>query len=84
MIDIWKRIAIDSESAANRFYDMLYSKFRTIGSAPGIGIAADQVAPNTRKLPVGEYIIYYRPSRGRILITRVLHGKRLQKRAYPK
>ena len=31
--------------------------------------------------PVGEYIIYYHTGRDRILISRVLHGRRQQKQA---
>jgi plasmid stabilization system protein ParE len=30
---------------------------------------------------VGNYLVYYRPGRGRVEILRVLHGKRVQKRA---
>ena len=84
LIDIWTHIAMDSEQAADRFHDLLCSKFRALGGSPGMGTGANQIAPNPRKFPVGEYIIYYRQARGAIVITRVLHGKRLLKQAYRK
>lgn len=84
VINIWKHIAADNEPAADRFFDLLYEKFRALGEAPGIGVSANHVERGTRKFPVGEYIIYYRPGRDRILILRVLHGRRQQKQAYHK
>jgi toxin ParE1/3/4 len=82
LLNIWKHIAADNEPAADRVHDLLYEKFRALAIAPGIGVAANHVAPNTRKVPVGEYIIYYRAGRDRILIARVLHGRRRQMQAY--
>jgi len=82
VIDIWKRIATDNEPAADRFYDLLHAKFGALAATPGMGVAADHIDRGTRKFPVGQYIIYYRPGRGRIVISRVLHGKRRQKQAY--
>ncbi len=84
LIEIWKRIAADNESAADRFHGLLHDKFRILAASPGVGVEASHVAPNTRKLPVGEYIIFYRAGRDRILISRVLHGRRRQKQAYHK
>ena len=34
---------------------------------------------DVRKFPMGNYLIYYRALPGRIIIARVLHGKRLQR-----
>ena len=82
MIGIWKYIAADNEPAADRFFDLLHEKFRALASAPGIGVAANHIDRGTRKFPVGEYIIYYRLGRDRILILRVLHGRRQQEQAY--
>lgn len=84
MIGIWKYIAEDNEPAADRFLDLLHEKFRALAATPGIGVAANHIERGTRKFPVGEYIVYYRPGRDRILISRVLHGRRQQKHAYDK
>jgi toxin ParE1/3/4 len=82
VMNIWKRIAADNEPAADRFHHLLYEKFQALAATPGIGVSTAHVAPNTRKFPVGEYIIYYRPAPDRILISRVLHGRRRQEQAY--
>jgi plasmid stabilization system protein ParE len=39
---------------------------------------------DVRKFPMGNYLIYYRALPGKILIARVLHGKRIQRRAFLK
>jgi plasmid stabilization system protein ParE len=36
---------------------------------------------SVRKFPVGNYLIYYRPMRAKVMILRVVHGKRIQLRA---
>lgn len=84
VINIWKRIAADNEPAADGFCDLLDDKFHSIAASPGIGVRADNIAANIRRFPVGEYIIYRRTGRDRIIISRVLHGKRQQKQAYRK
>jgi plasmid stabilization system protein ParE len=86
---IWDRIARDSNAeTATNFLWKFYETFKAIGSSPAAGVAARDFKPEgTRKFPMGNYIVYYRPARGgksNILISRVLHGKRLQKRAYYK
>jgi len=37
LIGIWKYIAAENESAADRFFDLLHEKFRALAAAPGIG-----------------------------------------------
>src|SRR5947207_8708470 len=84
---IWYWMAGESSAAiATNFLWKFYETFRSIGSSPAAGVAAVDFKPEgTRKFPMGNYIIYYRPVRGgkgKILISRVLHGKRQQKRSY--
>ena len=40
------------------------------------------VARGVRKFPVDEYIVYYAVEDRRVLIARILHGKRRQRKAY--
>jgi plasmid stabilization system protein ParE len=37
---------------------------------------------DAQRFPMGNYLIYYRVLPGKILISRVLHGKRAQRRAF--
>ena len=83
---IWDWIArASSAEIATNFLWKFYETFGSIGSSPTAGAAALGFKPEgTRRFPMGNYIIYYRPVRGKgtVLISRVLHGKRLQKRSY--
>ncbi|HEV3196710.1 MAG TPA: type II toxin-antitoxin system RelE/ParE family toxin [Bryobacteraceae bacterium] len=83
---IWDYIAErGSAESATDFVWKLYDTFTSIGSSPKAGVAAPSLLPgDTRKFPMGNYLIYYRPMRGKVLILRVLHGKRLQKKALQK
>ena len=53
-------------------------------ASPGIGTACDHVARGVRKLPVGNYVIYYMPERERIVIARVIHGRDVRRRHFEK
>jgi len=80
---IWDYIAQrGSVESATDFIWKLYDTFTSIASSPKAGVAAPNLLPDdARKFPMGNYLVYYRPMRGRVLILRVLHGKRLQKKA---
>ncbi len=81
LIDIWKYIAKDSIQNADRLYERLYEAFAVLGSHPAIGRASDEIEPETRRFPVGNYLIYYRIRRQRVQILHVFHGKRDQRKA---
>jgi toxin ParE1/3/4 len=54
-----------------------------LGRMPKAGRARSDVAAGLRSFPVDKYLIYYRQrERGRISISRVLHGKRDQRAAF--
>ena len=80
---IWDYIAERSSAeTATRFMWKLYETFTSIGSSPGAGVAVLNLLPDdARKFPMGNYLVYYRPMRSKVLILRVLHGKRLQTKA---
>ena len=80
---IWDYIAERSSAeTATEFMWKFYQSFASIASSPAAGVAVpDLLAEGARKFPVGNYLVYYRPRRGRVEILRVLHGKRVQKRA---
>jgi toxin ParE1/3/4 len=43
---------------------------------PGLGQARDDLAPGVRTIPVGKYILIYRPIADGIEVVRVVHGAR--------
>lgn len=74
--DIWFFIAQDNPGAADRFLDLLLSKFLLLGKQPLIGRIRDDVSANLRSLVTGNYVIFYRDTPEHIEIIRVLHGAR--------
>jgi toxin ParE1/3/4 len=60
VLRIWRRIAHDNQSAADRFVDLLTHHFRVLGDFPEAGRRPDQLRSGYRSFPVGEYSILYR------------------------
>lgn len=81
LIDIWKYIAQNNEEAADGLYERFYQVFALLGKHPYAGQASDNIELGTRKFPVGNYIVYYRPKKRHVQILHVFHGKRDQGKA---
>ena len=73
-----------SAEAASDFIWKFYETFRSLAGSPRAGVNIPDVPGDVRKFPMGNYLIYYRVLPGKVLIDRVLHGKRLQKAAFRK
>lgn len=71
---IWLFIAEDNPKAADRFHDLLHSKFVALAKQPLMGRARDDLRPGLRSFPVGSYVIYYCNTPKLVEIARVLHG----------
>ncbi len=50
--EIWLHIAQDKVSAADRFIDLLTSKFPRLAATPLMGRARDEIKPGIRSFPV--------------------------------
>jgi toxin ParE1/3/4 len=74
--DIWLFIAQDNLSAADRFNDLLLTKFKIIAHQPKIGRVREELGPNIRSFSAGNYIIFYRQLKKNVEIVRILHGSR--------
>jgi toxin ParE1/3/4 len=81
---IWLWIATSaSMEAADRFIDTIAERFPMLANTPEAGRASDEIEPGLRVFPVENYLIYYRKAaRGRILISRIIHGMRDQPKAW--
>lgn len=82
VLNVWQRIAEDSEPAADRFIDLLTNRFRLLGDMPHAGRQRDEIRPGYRSFPVGEYLIFYRVAGPVVNIMHVAHGRR-DLRRYP-
>ena len=76
VLDIWRTIAKDNESAADRFIDRLTHHFRILGDVPHAGRVRDDIRPGYRSFPVGEYLIFYRIREPGVHIMHIVHGRR--------
>jgi toxin ParE1/3/4 len=81
--EIWDYIAgRSSAETASMFLWRFYDAFASLAQSPSAGVAVPGLGEDSaRKFPMGNYLIYYRPMRGKVMIWRVLHGKRIQLRA---
>jgi toxin ParE1/3/4 len=75
-VEIWAYIAQDNPDAADRLLDRFDKLFRLLASQPLVGKSVQEFAPHLRFVPIGNYLIFYRPTQERIEIVRILHGAR--------
>ncbi|HEY5254144.1 MAG TPA: type II toxin-antitoxin system RelE/ParE family toxin [Acidobacteriaceae bacterium] len=76
LLQIWNYIAVDSESSADRFIDMLIQHFHLLERNPYIGRDRDELRAGYRSFPVGQYLIFYRIMGPGVQIMHVMHSKR--------
>lgn len=76
LLDIWVRIAIDNEAAADRLVDEIHNVTYKLVSFPHMGRAADELRPGARAFVHGDYLIVYQPMEYGIAVLRVAHGAR--------
>lgn len=83
---IWRHVALDAgEETASRLVDEIVECFRQLAQFPLSGRARNDIEYGLRSVPVGEFIIYYRPRvKAGVLISRIIHGARQQKQALGK
>ncbi|MCL4787280.1 MAG: type II toxin-antitoxin system RelE/ParE family toxin [Verrucomicrobia bacterium] len=74
--EIWCYIAQDNPAAADKFIRVLVGRFPTLATMPDIERKRDELAPRLRSVPVGRYVVFYRPMERGVEIVRVLHGAR--------
>ena len=75
---IWRYIALDDESAADRLLLALDAKIERLRDFPGIGTPRDEIRPGARTLVHGSYLILYEhdADAGQVEIVAVVEGMR--------
>jgi toxin ParE1/3/4 len=76
LLEIWRYIAADNESAADRFIDLLTQRFQLLGKNPSLGGNRDELRTGYRSFPVGQYVVFYRVAEPGVQIMHVVHGRR--------
>lgn len=82
LLRIWRYVAKDNRAAATQFIDRLHATMRTLAEMPGMGRPRDDLAPNIRTFPLGNYLIIYREAPDGIEIARVLSAKQDYRRIF--
>ena len=73
--DIWNYIAHDNINAATRVLDRVEASIRALAKNPGVGHLREDLADRRHRfLPVGSYLIVYRPQTKPLQIIRILHA----------
>lgn len=81
LTDIRKYISADSIINADRLLARFNEIFRLLSKEAALGIRTAGLPSDTRRFPVGNYIIYYRKYKSGIQVLRVVHGMRDQRKA---
>ncbi len=74
--EIWLYIAQDNPDSADALLDKIEECCQALAQFPFIGTNRDELMPDLRSLPVGNYLIFYMPIEDGIVVVRVLHGMR--------
>jgi toxin ParE1/3/4 len=74
--EIWLYIAQDNPDSADALLDKIEERCQALAQFPFIGTDRDELMPDLRSLPVGNYLIFYMPIEDGIVVVRVLHGMR--------
>ena len=73
---VWDYIARDNPAIADHLLDKIAATCEMLERQPMIGEARPDLAVNLREVPVGNYVIFYRPLTDGIEVVRVLHAAR--------
>jgi toxin ParE1/3/4 len=74
---IWRGIAGDNVDAADALFFKIMRKIEAAAEHPGLGSPRPDIGEGVRMLVEGNYNIYYAPSAQIIVVTAIVHSKRL-------
>ena len=72
--EIWSYLAVHDLTAADRPVDQFDATLAVIAATPRIGRKVEELAPNFRSFPVGNYLIFYRPLEDGMQLIRFCTG----------
>lgn len=76
--DIAYCVFVESRSLdiADRLIESISRRFTLLGTHPRAGRRRDDLRPDMRAFPVGDYLVLYRVEGGDVLIQRAVRGSR--------
>lgn len=82
LVEILLYIRRDNHSAAKALLRRINQTLELLGDFPKLGTSRPEFGRSIRSLPVGNYLLFYRPVKDGIQLVRVLHGSRDLRRAF--
>jgi toxin ParE1/3/4 len=85
LIAIWQYVAIEAENptAADRLLRLIDLRIEMLASHPHLGEQQPQFGERTRRLIVGNHLVYYDLLQDAVHILRVYHASRNIEKLYP-
>ena len=74
LVEIAVYLGERNPAAADRLLEAIDAQCHQLSDFSEIGRAREELSPNLRSFPVGNYVIFYRPISDGIQVIRVLHG----------
>lgn len=74
--DIGDYIASYSPRAAAELAMWFMNKWDLLATQPYSGQAVEDIAPDLRRLVMGDYVAFYRVADGDVVVVRIFHGRR--------
>jgi len=68
------------EDQAARYLDQLEECCQMLAERPNLGRPCSEIRPGLRRMEHASHVIFYRPKRGGILVSRILHKRMLPER----
>jgi toxin ParE1/3/4 len=81
---IYRHIAQDNLSAADRWLSRLFEQFTLLAQNPEMGELRPELDKELRSVSSGNYVIYFRPGQNEVQIARVVHGARDVRKVFRK
>jgi len=76
ILEIWLKMAAESEDSADTYVDRLVRHFRLLADYPGSGRRREELGSGYRSVSVGEYVVLFRMVRSQVLLMQVVHRDR--------
>ena len=76
ILEIWSKVAAESEDSADAYVDRLVRHFRLLADYPNSGRRREELGAGYRSVSVDEYVVLYRLVRSQVLLMQVVHRDR--------
>ena len=76
LIDIWMRIANDSQATADRCLERIEARCQELAAFPALGPERPDIVPDARMLVIERWLALYRIEGDDVRIVRVVDGAR--------